>query len=201
MSVEQFHTPVPLPIIANEDDSTFSDQAFRELFNGDLVNPYLFSQNVRSVSLNDFIELEKDRDKVADEFFQQAKNFKKATFGAFMDLTQVNQKPNMVIYVNQTAVHGMPTYINLLTNALLHKLTGNKDLSITTVNHPFPLTEFQLKIAETSQAIFTVIYLTQAVAFVPAAFISFIVSERVTKAKHQQLISGVSISAYCKIFF
>ena len=35
-----------------------------------------------------------------------------------------------------------------------------------------------------------------AIPYVPAAFATFIVREREVKAKHQQLVSGVSIPAY-----
>ena len=35
-----------------------------------------------------------------------------------------------------------------------------------------------------------------AIPYVPAAFATFVVREREVKAKHQQLVSGISIPAY-----
>jgi ATP-binding cassette subfamily A (ABC1) protein 3 len=41
-----------------------------------------------------------------------------------------------------------------------------------------------------------VTFLLLAVPYVPASFAAFVVRERQVKAKHQQLVSGVSIPAY-----
>ena len=45
-------------------------------------------------------------------------------------------------------------------------------------------------------AFFATLIICVAFAFVPAAFIVFVIKEREVSAKHQQLISGVSIPGY-----
>lgn len=70
------------------------------------------------------------------------------------------------------------------------------DSSITTTTHPLPLTARERAIIATASAFFAVLLITIAFAFVPASFVSFLVKEREVNAKHQQLISGVSILAY-----
>ncbi|CAA0837437.1 ABC transporter A family member 1 [Striga hermonthica] len=69
---------------------------------------------------------------------------------------------------NSSCQHAAPTFINLMNSALLRFATRNENMTILTHNHPLPMTKSQLQQRH----------------------------EREVKAKHQQLISGVSILSY-----
>jgi len=100
------------------------------------------------------------------------------------------------VYIRQTAIHGIPTYANLLTNAFLKATTLDTQYSIRTTFEPFPLTAEENNINELTQGFFFTIFITVAFSFVPASIITFVVQERFVKSKHQQMISGVSIPVY-----
>ena len=97
-------------------------------------------------------------------------------------------------FCNTTAVHGAPIFINLLHSAVVRISRGWSGVTIH--SHPLPLTPYEQRglLAAQSFSITQVVML--ALSFVTPAFLQFIVREREVKAKHQQLISGISIFAY-----
>jgi len=97
------------------------------------------------------------------------------------------------MFVNTTAGHAVPIFLNLLSNMYYQRLS-NRDpaASIVLRMDPLPLTSEQ----EALTTSFTAVFIAIAFAFIPASFAGFMVKERETKVKHQQLISGVSITAY-----
>ncbi len=98
--------------------------------------------------------------------------------------------------INGSAVHGVGIYTNLAHTAYLQVLTGVNTASITTRNHPLPET-YRIKTQAAAGDAFVVALFTMiAFCFIPASFAVFVVREREIKAKHQQIISGVSLSAY-----
>lgn len=72
----------------------------------------------------------------------------------------------------------------------------SKSISITVINHPLPRTYQQLQINNTISGFFGSFIFSLALAFKFASIISFIVKEREDRSKHQQLVSGMRISAY-----
>ena len=63
-------------------------------------------------------------------------------------------------------------------------------------NYPMPRTNLQLSINNTISGFFASFIFSIALAFKFASIISFIVKERTDRSKHQQLVSGMSITAY-----
>jgi ABC-type multidrug transport system ATPase subunit len=108
---------------------------------------------------------------------------------------QENVKHSFTLFTNYSGVHSLPTYINGLSNSLLKSIVGD-DFSITARNHPRPLTVDEITLQQTIQGFILLFYFCLAAAMIPSSFVTFIVMERHTKSKHQQLISGVSIPAY-----
>ena len=98
-------------------------------------------------------------------------------------------------FVNTTAVHGGPIFANLLSTASLRVTRGGSP-SVAVASHPLPLTAFQKADLLSAQSFTVVQVVMLALAFVSPAFMNFVVRERESSAKHQQLISGVSIPAY-----
>ncbi|CAL9065166.1 unnamed protein product [Musa banksii] len=97
---------------------------------------------------------------------------------------------------NSSCQHAAPTYINLMNAAILKMATGNEHLMIQTRNHPLPMTISQRSQRHDLDAFSASIIVNIAFSFIPASFAVTIVKEREVKAKHQQLISGVSVLSY-----
>lgn len=97
---------------------------------------------------------------------------------------------------NSTCQHAAPTYINLMNAAILRLATSKENMTIQTRNHPLPMTESQRVQHHDLDAFSAAIIVNIAFSFLPASFAVAIVKEREVKAKHQQLISGVSILSY-----
>jgi len=100
------------------------------------------------------------------------------------------------IYVNATALYGLPLQLTQMSQALLRESTADPTASLkfTISRMPYSRTEAQLfdSIAGALSAIIVAIGL----AFLPAGYIVFIVKEKEINAKHLQLISGVDVKAY-----
>ncbi|CAH8265610.1 unnamed protein product [Arabidopsis lyrata] len=97
---------------------------------------------------------------------------------------------------NGTCQHAGPIYINVMHAAILRLATGNKNMTIQTRNHPLPPTKTQRLQRHDLDAFSAAIIVNIAFSFIPASFAVPIVKEREVKAKHQQLISGVSVLSY-----
>ncbi|KAH9621199.1 hypothetical protein KSS87_008655 [Heliosperma pusillum] len=97
---------------------------------------------------------------------------------------------------NSSCQHAAPTYINLINSAILKFSASNDNMTIQTRNHALPLTKSQHLQRHDLDAFSAAIIVTIAFSFIPASFAVPIVKEREVKAKHQQLLSGVSILSY-----
>ncbi|XP_010554823.1 PREDICTED: ABC transporter A family member 1 [Tarenaya hassleriana] len=97
---------------------------------------------------------------------------------------------------NSTCQHAGPIYINVMNAAILRLATRNKNMTIRTHNHPLPTTKSQHLQRHDLDAFSAAIIVNIAFSFIPASFAVPIVKEREVKAKHQQLISGVSVFSY-----
>ena len=84
---------------------------------------------------------------------------------------------------------------NIASEAILNQVLGHT-VTIEMINHPMPRTNQQLEINNTISGFFASFIFSIALAFKFASIIAFIVKERVDRSKHQQIVSGMSISAY-----
>ena len=103
---------------------------------------------------------------------------------------QENDTLEYLIQQNTTAFHACPIFMNMINSAIYG------EQKILTRNHPLPFTGRQRTIISGIESFFAALLLVIAFAFIPASYAIFIVKEREIAAKHQQLISGVSIAAY-----
>lgn len=97
---------------------------------------------------------------------------------------------------NSSCQHAGPTFINLMNAAILRLATQNRNMTIQTRNHPLPMTKSQKLQRHDLDAFSAAIIISISFSFIPASFAVSIVKEREVKAKHQQLISGVSVLSY-----
>jgi len=112
----------------------------------------------------------------------------------------------MTLWFKQQAIHAVPIMVNLWNNARL-QLLGFEGSSVEVWSHPLPKTEQLLQEEMTgSSQVYTdlLVSLTVilAMGFIPASFVVYLVHEKATNGKHQQLLTGVSpgmywISSYC----
>ncbi|KAM9393672.1 ATP-binding cassette sub-family A member 2 [Pholidichthys leucotaenia] len=101
-----------------------------------------------------------------------------------------------VLY-NNKGYHSMPTYLNVLNNAILRaNLPPSKGnpaaYGITLTNHPMNRTSASLSLDYLLQGtdVVIAIFIIVAMSFVPASFVVFLVAEKSSKAKHLQFVSG-----------
>uniref|UniRef100_A0A8C4WL01 ATP-binding cassette sub-family A member 2 n=1 Tax=Gopherus evgoodei TaxID=1825980 RepID=A0A8C4WL01_9SAUR len=101
------------------------------------------------------------------------------------------------VFYNNKGYHSMPTYLNVLNNAILRanlpKNRGNPAAyGITVTNHPMNKTSASLSLDYLLQGtdVVIAIFIIVAMSFVPASFVVFLVAEKATKAKHLQFVSG-----------
>ncbi|GMI20925.1 hypothetical protein TeGR_g12 [Tetraparma gracilis] len=100
------------------------------------------------------------------------------------------------LMLNASAIHGAGIYMNLVNSAALRHVVGSSDARITARNHPLPKTLKETNATQTADAFTAALMVMIAFCFLPASYAIFVVKEREVKAKHQQVISGVSIYAY-----
>nr|XP_044990914.1 phospholipid-transporting ATPase ABCA7 isoform X2 [Jaculus jaculus] len=110
---------------------------------------------------------------------------------------------SLKIWFNNKGWHAMVAFLNRANNALLqaHLPQGpsRSGHSITTLNHPLNLTKEQLSEATlmaSSVDVLISICVVFAMSFVPASFTLVLIEERVTRAKHLQLVGGLSPTLY-----
>jgi hypothetical protein len=128
--------------------------------------------------------------------------FESSQIGAYsfsaLDLSAVSsgfvRNVQYIIHGNYTAVHAGPLYSAIMADTVVKSV--NPSAKVTVTLDPLPATNSQNIILSNYNSNLVVIFILLAIPYIPAAFATFIVREREVKAKHQQLVSGVSIPAY-----
>ncbi|ETE72734.1 Retinal-specific ATP-binding cassette transporter, partial [Ophiophagus hannah] len=107
------------------------------------------------------------------------------------------------VWFNNKGWHAVVSFLNVANNAILRaNLQQNKDpeeYGITAINHPLNLTKGQLSeitVLTTSIDAVVSICVIFAMSFIPASFVLYLIQEQVSKAKHLQFVSGVSLFVY-----
>ncbi len=132
-------------------------------------------------------------------------NFEASMYGAYvfgdpLYVSQLNQTagsgpPAWGVLSNSSATFSSATFLNILTSNAIKA----KDGAASGVGFTFdvlPFTERQRQRIESVTGLVAAIITVIGMSFVPASYATFVVKEREINAKHQQLISGVSIPAY-----
>eukprot|EP01061_Rhynchopus_euleeides_P002085 TRINITY_DN1159_c1_g2_i2.p1 TRINITY_DN1159_c1_g2~~TRINITY_DN1159_c1_g2_i2.p1 ORF type:complete len:1139 (+),score=494.57 TRINITY_DN1159_c1_g2_i2:386-3418(+) len=94
---------------------------------------------------------------------------------------------------NESYFHALPTAMRGLQNA---RLLAEGGAGLVVKNHPLPISDWAQVISDSSSAgIFSVLVLIPF-SFLPSNFVSFVVKEKQTRAKHVQVVSGAHLGAY-----
>jgi ATP-binding cassette subfamily A (ABC1) protein 3 len=103
------------------------------------------------------------------------------------------------VMCNASAVHGTPLFMNAVNDAKRSAAAGGGGGgggTIKTSNYPLPKTYVEMQASKGLSALSASSMITISFSLIPASFAIFVVKEREVKAKHQQMISGVSVLAY-----
>ena len=112
-----------------------------------------------------------------------------------ISLTNTQDKAvEFTISTNYTAVYGVPVYQQIIADATVRSL--NNLASLSTNYYPLPDTKRQEDLFNNFNVDLVVTFITLALPFVPAAFITYVVREKEVKSKQQQMVSGVGVIAY-----
>ncbi|XP_068022332.1 retinal-specific phospholipid-transporting ATPase ABCA4 isoform X2 [Melanerpes formicivorus] len=118
-------------------------------------------------------------------------------------LKYMETEDNIKVWFNNKGWHAVVSFLNVANNAILRAnlRTGQapEQYGITAINHPLNLTKEQLSevtVLNTSVDAVVAICVVFAMSFIPASFVLYLIQERVTKAKHLQIVSGVSPAVY-----
>ncbi|CAE8633225.1 unnamed protein product [Polarella glacialis] len=109
-------------------------------------------------------------------------------------------KASLTFWFKNQAYHVIPSMVNLWNNARF-RLLGFQDAKIKVWSHPLPKTQalLQQEMLGSSQVfrdLTVAITVILAMGFIPASFIVYLVHEKVSNGKHQQLLTGVSPAMY-----
>ena len=113
-----------------------------------------------------------------------------------------SDRTEVYMYLNWTAHHSSSMFLSGAYDAYTRTVLGDAvlgdadDFSFTVRNHPFKKTKKQIITKESLDIMFPVLMIMMGFPFIPSAFIIFVVKEKENKAKHIQLVSGVSPHAY-----
>lgn len=99
------------------------------------------------------------------------------------------------LHANYTALHSGPLMSTLVAQGIVGSLSSGS-ATVTITNYPLPTTTNQNNILSNYNTDLVVTFILLAIPFIPAAFATYVVREREVKAKHQQVVSGISIPAY-----
>ncbi|XP_073229976.1 phospholipid-transporting ATPase ABCA3-like [Porites lutea] len=102
------------------------------------------------------------------------------------------------LWYSNEGYHTIAEALSAMSNILLTDAMGDDSYSIEATNYPLPNTIKNKADNVTSDfsALLLAIFLALGMAFMSASFVTFIVQERVSKAKHLQFVSGVDVVSY-----
>ncbi|XP_067040088.1 phospholipid-transporting ATPase ABCA3-like [Acropora muricata] len=109
-----------------------------------------------------------------------------------------DEKTVTTVWYSNEAFHTIAEALSAMSNILLADATGDSFYQIEITNHPLPnsIENKSNNVAGNFSALLLAIFLALGMAFMAASFITFIVQERVSKAKHLQFVSGVDAFSY-----
>jgi len=118
-------------------------------------------------------------------------------YGIYFDeIDQVDHSYEYYALVDTRARDASSVAMNHVNNAILRYATGNNDLNIKVISKPMPLTAGAKDIEDAVDGLALAFIFSIGISFLPASLVTFIVKERELNVKHQQIVSGVSLTAY-----
>jgi len=164
------------------DGSTTDTKIFDE-FNQDIFN-------LIKVPINTVTEFD---DLIYDN--RQKDNFSKMNV-FFNTLNIATQQYAYLALVDTRAQEAAPFALNKINNAILKYASNDPEKEISLVVSPFKHTKNFATVKNSLDGLGISFIFAIGMSFIPASLITFIVKERESTMKHQQLVSGLSVTAY-----
>jgi ABC-2 family transporter protein len=98
-----------------------------------------------------------------------------------------------VIQYNFTGLHVGPLFQSVADQALLRYATNKREITISTTIAPLPITQVEEGYGSAEDLVLVWFMIMFVFPFIAAAFASFLVVERESKAKHLQTVAGVEL--------
>ena len=128
------------------------------------------------------------------EIYDENQNDNIIPYNGFYFYPYINE---VLLGINASAFHSLPITLNIWNNWVLKKqFDTNNEAQINIYSNPFPITKQQESQINQGDGIATAIPLMIAFILIPASSIYFVVNEKRIGTKHQQFVSGISVSSY-----
>ena len=138
---------------------------------------------------------------ISSSLYSGRAKYAAAQYGAFSFVTDSFANTNgsldlieYVIHANYTAIHAAPVFHMVASNAIARYLNPSSTVQVSL--HPLPYTQEESVVSSNFNVSILAIFILLAISVIPASFATHIVREREVKAKHQQIVSGVSYPVY-----
>jgi ABC-type multidrug transport system ATPase subunit len=105
-------------------------------------------------------------------------------------------EPVINILHNTTSFHSLPSAYSSVTESVYRAISGNSGASLKVSTHPLPLTFIQQQTFDVFLSLLASLFVLVPFCYLPAAFVLFVVKERISKSQHLQLVSGASVVTY-----
>jgi ABC-type multidrug transport system ATPase subunit len=121
------------------------------------------------------------------------------TYGA-LEVGGSTDTPNVTNWFKARAYHGVPAFTSLFNNARL-KMMGFSGTKMEAWSHPLPKSQVVMEeeLSSDNQVFIDLtvaLTVLLAMGFIPASFVVYLVHEKSSSGKHQQLLTGVSPTMY-----
>jgi len=176
-------------------------QKFDVLYNYDVRYGDIYGSRLKAAMNSDYFNLKATpQTNVADfdtQVFQNRHTTPFSKFNIFFATADLyNYQFNYLTLVDTRAQEASPFALNKINQALLRIATGNLNKQIEVVVSPFLHTKGIKAIESSVDGAALGFVFTIGMSFIPASIITFLVKEKELNFKHQQLVSGVTISSY-----
>ena len=119
-------------------------------------------------------------------------------YGSYQ-IYQANKKSNLysiVNFLNVTSQDVTAMYPQYIYQSILRVATGKPELNFDITSTPYPIYQKFKDLEEAAGAYDFVFMVAIALSLIPCVMVQFILNERELALKHQQLLSGMSLSGY-----
>ena len=138
-------------------------------------------------------------DQLNMHFFEAAQNepIEPYRYGSFyLNKLSPSEGYEVLAFVNATSKDVSAYFFTFMLSAVLRSATGNSSFDFAVINEPFPLTAAARSSVDAGIGYITSFLFAVAFCMIPANVASMMVAERENKIKHQQIISGATMSSY-----
>lgn len=97
---------------------------------------------------------------------------------------------------NYTAIHAAPLYQSLADEAIVREALDDDEFKIKVTIHPLPLTKSEASLGAAEDGFSAWFLIILSFPFITGSFATFVVAERLSKAKHLQTVAGVKPFSY-----